>query len=273
MGRGYSDNPAHLPHDMVLFTSQILLVLATSPLSWTGSSSGRFSIIGYSLGGGIATAFTSHFPELVSSLVTIAPSGLLRPHHISPSSRLIYSEGIIPEFVLDFFVRRRLRTPLYPTKPKPEAEKPGITDSITAEMPNLESSAPVPLSKSHPHVTIEKAVRWQVDNHEGFVPAFMSSIRHGPITEQHDDWRVIGHRLTQQAAAGVDGAPDKGLQHGKVLIITGKDDVIIKKDEIVADAMAALEGNVVFSFIDAGHDAPIAKTQDVVRSISEFWNL
>jgi pimeloyl-ACP methyl ester carboxylesterase len=101
----------------------------------------------------------------------------------------------------------------------------------------------------------------------------MSSIRHGPITEQHDDWRIIGRRLTQQAAAGTKGLSEQGLEHGKVLIITGTEDVIIKKDEIVQDATAALEGNVEFKFIDAGHDAPIAKSQDVVRAISEFWNL
>jgi pimeloyl-ACP methyl ester carboxylesterase len=258
---------------MVLFTSQILLVLATSPLSWTGSSSGRFSIVGYSLGGGIATAFTSHFPDLVSSLVTIAPSGLLRPHHIGRSSRLIYSEGIIPESVLNFFVRRRLRTPLYPTKPKVDKAKLSATNSVAAELPNLESPVPPPLSKSHPDITIEAAVSWQVDHHSGFVPAFMSSIRHGPITEQHDDWRVIGRRLTQQAAVGAVGPSNHGIEHGKVLIITGNDDVIIKKDELVVDATAALEGNVVFKFIDAGHEAPIVKSQDVVRCIAEFWNL
>ena len=258
---------------MVLFTSQILVVLATSPLSWTGSSSGRFSIVGYSLGGGIATAFTSHFPTLVSSLVTIAPSGLLRPHHIGRSSRLIYSEGIIPESVLNFFVRRRLKTPLYPTKPKTGKEEPGVTDTVEAEMPNLHSSAQVPLSKSYPDVTIERAVSWQVDHHDGFVPAFMSSIRNGPITEQHDDWRMIGSRLTQQAAGGSKGSPDQGLENGKVLIITGNDDVIIKKAELVPDASAAFEGHVVFKFIDAGHEAPIVKSQDVVHAISEFWNL
>lgn len=258
---------------MFLFTSQILLVLATSPLSWTGSSSGRFSIVGYSLGGGIATAFTSLFPGLVSSLVTIAPSGLLRPHHIARSSRIIYSEGIIPESVLNFFVRRRLKTPLYPNKPKADEEKQSVTDSVAAETPNIESSPQTPLSKSHPDVTIESAVSWQVDHHNGFVPAFMSSIRHGPITEQHDDWRIIGRRLTQQAAAGTKGLSEQGLEHGKVLIITGTYDVIIKKDEIVQDATAALEGNVEFKFVDAGHDAPIAKSQDVVRAISEFWNL
>jgi pimeloyl-ACP methyl ester carboxylesterase len=257
---------------MVLFTSQILLVLATSPLSWTGSSSGRFSIVGYSLGGGIATAFMSHFPDLVSSLVTIAPSGLLRPHHISRSSRLIYSEGIIPESVLNFFVRRRLRTPLYPT-PKPDKEKLSVTDSVAAELPTLKSSTQAPISKSHPDITIEAAVSWQVDHHDGFVPAFMSSIRHGPITEQHDDWRVIGRMLTQQAAAGAGVSSNHGLEHGKVLIITGVDDVIIKKDELVADATAALEGHVVFNFIDAGHEAPIVKCQDVVHCIAEFWNL
>ena len=257
---------------MVLFTSQILLTLATSPLSWTGASSGRFSIVGYSLGGGIATAFASHFPSLVSSLVIISPSGLLRPYHISRRSRIIYSEGIIPESVLKFFVHRRLKT-LYPTKPKADNEKACATDSVAAELPNLESSRPLPLSKSRPHVTIEDAVSWQVDHHDGFISAFMSSIRHGPITEQHDDWRIIGRRLTEQAAAGATGTHDRGLEHGKVLIISGKDDAIIKKDELEADATAALYGNVVFNFIDAGHEAPIVKGQDVVDCIAEFWKL
>jgi pimeloyl-ACP methyl ester carboxylesterase len=72
-GRGYSDNPTFVEHSSQLYVSQILCVIASSPISWTGSNG--FAIIGYSLGGGIAASFTYHFPNLIKSLVLIAPSG------------------------------------------------------------------------------------------------------------------------------------------------------------------------------------------------------
>ncbi|KAI7626057.1 hypothetical protein KC319_g17603, partial [Hortaea werneckii] len=85
-GRGYSDtpDPARYPQDTQLFSSQILCVLASSKLAWTGPN--RFTLVGYSLGGGIGASFASYFPELVEGLVLIAPSGLLRPKHISAKS-------------------------------------------------------------------------------------------------------------------------------------------------------------------------------------------
>ena len=221
-------------------------------------------MIGYSLGGGIAADFTSHFPTLVSSLVLIAPSGLIRPHHIGRSSRIIYSQGIIPESLLNFFVRRRLKTPLYPTKnPAIEEKKAGPEASVAAELPNLESSPAVTLSKKHPKVTIERAVSFQVDNHKGFVQAFMSSIRHGPIREQHKQWQRIGERLSQQDANGRNISPELGLEPGKVLVILGINDPIIKKDELMEDAKVLLHG----------HEAPVTKGGDVVRHIANFWKL
>lgn len=272
-GRGYSDNPSDLPQDIRLFSSQIFLILASSPLSWTGYGSGKFSIVGYSLGGGISTAFTSYFPDLVSSLVLIAPAGLLRPYHIGRSNRLLFSESVIPQSILHYFVKQRLKTPLYPTQLTAQETKSAATAAVAAEMPNLEQNSRVPLSKSHPNITIEDAVIWQVENHNGFVSAFMSSIRHGPISSQHEDWRRIGRRLTQQASDSTDSASEHGLENGKVLIVTGNDDVIIRKNELVPDATAVLEGNVVFKFIEAGHEAPIIKSEDVVREIADFWNI
>lgn len=64
-GRGYSDS-VDLPHDDRLYTTEILLALTSSPLAWTP---GGFSLIGYSLGGGIAADFASSFPNIVKSLV------------------------------------------------------------------------------------------------------------------------------------------------------------------------------------------------------------
>ncbi|KIX06983.1 uncharacterized protein Z518_04959 [Rhinocladiella mackenziei CBS 650.93] len=262
-GRGYSDNPGDLKHDIRLFTTQILLALASSPLSWTGSSSGKFSMIGYSLGGGIAATFASYFPNLVDSLILFAPAGLLRPHHISKTSHIIYSEGIIPESILQTLVQRRLRTPM--AAPLKGAEKNKIvdaTEAVQAEV-NLESNPPAVLSKTRPHVTVEKTVIDQLDNHVGFVPAFMSSIRYGPVRDQHDRWRIIGNRLTRENN-------EKNTQK-KVLIVCGANDPIIVRQEIEEDAKEVLLGNAEFVVFEAGHEVPISKSEQVVASIMDFW--
>ncbi|KAF5260567.1 hypothetical protein FOXYS1_8775, partial [Fusarium oxysporum] len=75
-GRGFSDGVGDLPYDIRLYTTQVLLALASSPLSWTGSNSLR--LIGYSLGGAIAASFAVDFPHMVSSLILLAPAGLIR---------------------------------------------------------------------------------------------------------------------------------------------------------------------------------------------------
>jgi pimeloyl-ACP methyl ester carboxylesterase len=66
-GRGYSDS-VDLPHDSRLYSTEILLAITSSPLAWTP---GGFSLMGYSLGGGIAVDFAASFPGLVESLVSI----------------------------------------------------------------------------------------------------------------------------------------------------------------------------------------------------------
>lgn len=264
-GRGYSDTPADLNHDIRLFSTQILLVLTSSPLSWTGSSSGRFALLGYSLGAGISAAFTSYFPDLINSLVLIAPSGLIRPHNLGRGNRLIYSRGVIPEFILHRAVKRRLKTPLFAKKPLKGDDTLDTGDAVKAEI-NLESNSHVVLSKNYPNITVESAVSAQIDTHQGFVGAFMSSIRHGPIIEQHELWRKIGKRLAEQNAGGTEG-----LRNGKVLIILGQHDAIIKTDEIVADATDVLEGNLEIKIIDAGHEAPIKNGDQVVDHIIDFW--
>jgi len=91
---------------MRLFSYAILLALATSDLYWTGTSS--FTIVGYSLGGGIATNFTSFFPQLVSYLILIAPSGLVRKEHISRTSKVLYSTDLLPEFLIEKYVKKKL---------------------------------------------------------------------------------------------------------------------------------------------------------------------
>ncbi|EXJ65366.1 hypothetical protein A1O7_01707 [Cladophialophora yegresii CBS 114405] len=273
-GRGYSDTPGDLPHDIRLFTTQILLVLASSPLPWTGHGGNKFSLVGYSLGGGIAMTFASYFPELIDSLVLFAPAGILRPYHISKTSHIIYSEGIIPEGILERVVRRRLRSPMArplrtTTTPQEEASEKtvGATEAAAAEVGkaevNLESNSRAVLSKSRPHVTVEKAVLFQLDNYSGFVHAFMSSIRYGPVRYQHDRWRIFGEHLARQNQ--VNGT------NKKVLVVLGRNDPIIIQKEVEEDANDILGGNVEFVGFEAGHEVPVTKAEQVVRTIVDFW--
>ena len=58
---------------------QVFFALASSSLSWTGAgSNGGFSIIGFSLGGGITMSFVARFLYLVNSVVLLAPVNILR---------------------------------------------------------------------------------------------------------------------------------------------------------------------------------------------------
>lgn len=270
-GRGYSDSPSDLPQDERLFTTQILLALASSPLSWTGAGSGRFSLIGYSLGGGIAAAFASHFPELLSSLVLLAPAGLLRDSHISLQTRLLYSQNLIPESVLVSLASMRLRAgPLLPAKkkedPKKEEKAADANAALTQEL--SAASQKQVLSRAYPNLTTLAAVSWQVHHHPGFVPAFMSSMRNGPILQetQLESWKRLGRILTQRK----EQQEVAGLRHDKVLIVCGVDDNIIVKDDLVADATAALQGNVQFRFFNAGHEFPSTRYEELAQQLVEF---
>lgn len=270
-GRGYSDCPADLPQDERLFTTQIMLALTSSPISWTGADSSKFCLAGYSLGGGIAAGFASYFPHLISSLVLLAPSGLLRDSHISFQSRLLYSRGLMPENILSFLVSRRLRAgPL--VRPKVNKEKFNAADALTEELSSQGAAEIQVLSREYPSINIPSAVSWQVNNHSGFVHAFMSSMRHGPILGQRQwsTWARLGEHLSAQNNIPLGDKSIKGLPSDKVHILCGNTDAIIIKDELVTDATAVLGGNAIFKFYDAGHEFPSTKYDEVAAYI---WKL
>ncbi|KAF2717126.1 alpha/beta-hydrolase [Polychaeton citri CBS 116435] len=276
-GRGYSDSPDPRVYrqDIQLFTSQILLVLASSPIAWTGSQ--RFALIGYSMGGGIAAAFTSYFPDLVESLVLITPSGLMRPHHISWTSRLIYS-GFLPQKMVELMVSSRLgggdrtgkeRLP----KSSRKATQPG--EAALSEVPGhpaLTKDSEAPILQDRPNISIARAVGWQIDNHPGFLRAFISSIQHAPIANEHDKWRRIGQRQEACRHAS-DGEHIQALNEGRVLILLGKTDSVIDADEVTEDATIALgKANVRCEVLSGGHDLPFVNAESCVGRIIDHWS-
>lgn len=273
-GRGYSDCPTDLPQDERLFATEIMLALTSSPISWTGAESGKFCLVGYSLGGGIVANFASYFPNLLSSLVLLAPSGMMHDEHIQTQARLLYSRGLIPESVLGYFVRKRLRGgPLVPPKEKPKSEdKVNVDDVLTEEFAGANEAAAQILSREYPHLNVPSSVVWQVDHNQGFVHAFMSTMRYGPIfrSKQWGAWSRLGEYLSAQNGAPVGSQAAKGLPNDKVHILCGSNDQIIGKDDIVTDATAALGGNAIFKFYDAGHEFPSTKYEDIASYMMKF---
>ncbi|KAI5198174.1 putative alpha/beta hydrolase [Aureobasidium subglaciale] len=266
-GRGFSStpDPATQPQDIQLFTTQILLALSSSPLSWTGNNT-RFGLIGYSLGGGIAASFTSFFPNLVESLVLIAPAGLMRSTRIHWTSKFLYG-GYLPRRLVEYLVWRRLGGTSTASVSNDQDGKISPTQAAEEEQPSHPALTPdstASVLARRPSATISAIVSWQLANHAGFVPAFVSSIQHAPVSNQHASWKAISDR--QQLP------PSQRLLEAKVLLLLGKEDNVVVAEEMQEDARNAMGDKVDIRILDGGHELPVTDATIVATTISHFWN-
>ncbi|KAK3298521.1 Alpha/Beta hydrolase protein [Chaetomium fimeti] len=283
-GRGYSDAPQGVRYDARLYVTQVLLVLASSRLAWTGEGGG-FHLVGYSMGGGLAVAFARFFAGIVRSLVLVAGCGLVREGHVGWRSRLLYSTGVFPEGVLQWFVRRRLmprRDGGKVTETRMAAEVVGVKDGEGGEhhknsdASGGESFDNAVLLARRPEHTVSTVMEWQLRHHKGFIPAFVSSIRHAPIYEQKEDWHALGQLLAaRRERSGWEDTADElpGLRGGKILLVLGASDPVIVKEELIHDATAVLgEDGFEAVVLDAGHELVMTKTDEVAAVLANFWS-
>ncbi|KAL9713172.1 hypothetical protein Ac2012v2_004413 [Leucoagaricus gongylophorus] len=143
-GRGYSDAPQTTYHPG-LFSTQLALLM--QHLKWD-----KAVIVGVSMGGGVAAAFTAHFPHLVDDkIVLIASTGLIENRDIS-------------------------RTVKFMSFP--------LVQTLTSSMPfrsyiqHLTNSSVKPGDEIDPIIEI---VRLQSAHLPGYNAAISSSLRDGPI--------------------------------------------------------------------------------------------
>ncbi|KAJ5032612.1 uncharacterized protein L3040_009209 [Drepanopeziza brunnea f. sp. 'multigermtubi'] len=251
-GRGYSDSP-ELPHDSRLYATQILLAITSSPLAWTPAG---FSLVGYSLGGGIAADFAASFPDLVKSIVLLAPSGLIKPHHFGWQSRFMYS-GFLPASLLEWIVKGRLggRPADRPVTKMGSEDDPSTGDELKGNRdPRFESTV---LMRSRPGYTVADVVSWQIQHHAGFVRSFVSSMMFSAIESPRPLWGKLGQR------------------HEKILILAGEEDPVILAAELREDAEDAIGSDKVdFRIVQGGgHEFPMNMPDATVREVIQFWDL
>ncbi|TDZ12940.1 Serine hydrolase-like protein [Colletotrichum orbiculare MAFF 240422] len=256
-GRGYSDGVGDLPHDARLYTTQILLALASSPLPWTGTAAIR-GVIGYSLGGGVAASFAAAFPDLLRSLVLLAPAGLIRADNFGAAARLTFRSGFVPTRILAAIARKRLEKPLAAKRVNAVGDEEDPAE-VVADMAAAEFSSPGGEQKED---KIEKRVKeyvpWMVTHHDGFVPAFMSCVRYAPLTAQHEVWRKLAGRKKQTVA-----------------VFLGRADEIINMQHYTEDGLPLLGGeeNVCWKILPGGHDFVMTKTNEIMKELDAFWEM
>lgn len=250
-GRGYSDGPSDTAYDECLYTTQILLVLASSSLSWTGASS--FHLIGYSLGGALVVAFAAYHSHMVRSLTAVCPGGLVRKSHISWQSRLMYSHGLLPEWLLQRLMRSRLEPQHGQSADVPEGDEGDVHFDD------------VQITAGKSSVKVGEVIGWQLEANPAFVDSYMSTIRYSPIYDQHDKmWAVLSRKLAANRELGL------GLQ--RVCVILGDKDALIVKDEWIEDTKVVLgEDGVDVRVIPGSHSIAIYKGKEVVDAAISSW--
>lgn len=264
-GRGWSDtpDPQDVDYDERLFASQIMMVLASSEISWTGNAvaggKGGFHLIGYSFGGGLAANFTSWFPHLVRSLVLVAPSGLLnKQSDTNWRAQLLYSRSWLAEKLLCYIYRRRL-------EPKYAATEDGRDGDGKRTGDPWDDAI---ISPARPNVTVASITSWHLRYHEGFVPAIISTLRCGPIYERYDEWKKLGSMLSARR----ENTHLPGLIGGKVLLVFGSSDLIIQEEKLMPVVESILGGDAYqVEVLEAGHEVGITKGAEVADVAIKFW--
>ncbi|KAF7905517.1 uncharacterized protein EAF01_006038 [Botrytis porri] len=306
-GRGYSDGVSDLPHDERLYTTQILLVLTSSSLSWVGDG---FHILGFSLGGGIVVDFAVAFPEMVKEVILLAPAGLIREEHFGWKG-IMMRKWWFPDGLWGWILRRRVRG-AYDTDANPSSSSPTppqisnvqledehcenqaqvdseLTTAIPASPAASNSDARLsfddtPISSLLPHITVGQVMRWQTQQHQGYANAFASSIMYASISGCQETYKGLWGPWNKSE----NQEKSEHSAREKILIIVGEHDDVIVAAELEEDLKMVvgerfgtrddggevLDEKITWKVIEnAGHEFPITRGEEVASLIGKFLGM
>lgn len=246
---------------------QILFATASSSLSWTGAASGGFSIIAFSLGGGIVMSFTADFHYLVNSIILLAPAGILRRMPDGYENVFFHLSSVVPSNYLRTLVGKLLGVNL-------------STPSIALKGRQVEDDTDPKIPKDSERVRqdtldVSAIVQWQFDHHKGFVHSFINTIIYGPIMHQQSDWKRTSDVIKGVDVTGPMSSRRSKLHNSKILVIFGDADGIVAEKDVSEDIGQLLgsPGHVEFKTVPGGHGFPVPSCDEVVKHICNFWNI
>jgi len=179
-GRGYTDAPKTI-YDTRLYTTQLALLM--QHVHWDSAH-----IVGLSMGGGVAAAFTAQFPQLTSGkTVLIASAGIIESWDIPKTVKFMSSPLVQSLYSLSPFQQymRRLAK-----SNASEADDGGKLSDVDEMM---------------------QLVRLQSAHLPYFNAAIASSLRDGPIRGLHSELRTLGERNTEVLL--IHGTADKTVPY------------------------------------------------------------
>ena len=246
---------------------QILFATASSSLSWTGEASDGFSIIAFSLGGGIVMAFTAHFHYLVNSIILLAPAGILRRMPDGYDNVFFRHTSLVPSTYLRTVVGKLLGVNLS-APPNALEDRQVKNDSDSQKTKDFERVRQDTLD-------VGAIVQWQYDHNRGFIHSFIGTAVYGPLMHQQSDWRKASNVIKGANVTSPMSGRRSKLYNNKILVIFGDaDGIVVGKD--VSEDISQLLGSpehVEFKTVPGGHGFPVPSCGEVVKHICNFWNI
>ncbi|KAL5339436.1 Alpha/Beta hydrolase protein [Aspergillus crustosus] len=164
-GHGLTDTPI-LPHEPELFHSLIEALL--KELGWESAH-----LSGYSFGGAVVTTFAAKRPEVVESLVLIAPVGLFKFDSFNDTEKnyLVGRTGDIEE------------------------EKK-VQEWVISWLEGGEMVVPADWEErvAKGEVVAEAVKRWELEEHKGHAATVVGVLRDGGVMDRHEDYRETVRR-------------------------------------------------------------------------------
>lgn len=160
------------------------------------------------------------------------------------------------------------RTRLQPKEGKPSADLPGVQASDAADEDEVDFDDVLVTTGAR----VGDVVKWQMQGNDGFVSAYMSTIRNAPVYGQHDKvWKLLATELAKRREGG-DDAP-LGLKSGKICLVLAEKDPIVVKEEWLDDSRLVLGQDAVDAFIiKGGHEIGISKGKEVAQAAIQSWS-
>ncbi|KAM6496412.1 Alpha/Beta hydrolase fold [Amanita muscaria] len=243
-GRGYSDAP-QMTYDTNLYTTQLALLMQY--LKWD-----KAFVVGVSMGGGIAAAFTAQYPYLVNNRVAlIASAGIMESSDISRTAKFM-SSPIVQSLASSSIARGYLQR-LTNSTSNNYTSTPDATDfdvDVT-DLKEKRSSKNASLIDS-----ILELVRLQSAHLSGYNAAVSSSLRDGPI-------RGLAHCFSSP-----------NFDSRRVLVIHGTNDKTVPPKyaqrimSLLPDSTRAQ--SEVYTVQGAGHDLTLSHAPLINKLLVDF---
>ncbi|KAK7996737.1 hypothetical protein PG989_004777 [Apiospora arundinis] len=254
-GRGYSDTPLDSRQDVRLLATQILLAVASSPLSWMGNGN-LFSIVAFSLGGPISLAFTGAFPQSVRSLVLLGPAGFIRTLPDGYEDPIIQNPELAPS---PKALREKVRQVLGVA-----ASGPALNIQPDQRQDVAPAAGPARVEKTFDMGAI---LQWQFDHHQGHVYSFQSTTRYGPLQNAGHIWKTVCDIISARTR------PDAPLHGSKLLVFFGQNDDVVVGKETTEDISNLLPADhLQLEYLPGGHGFPYPNSERITQTILSFWN-